>query len=239
MELDPDARRVLELTRDARAPSLDDKVRVEGKLSQVLQVAALSGAAGASAVTITKSASAALALKWVAVLGVPALVAAAAGTLHWRAPATPPSTPAPLSAPALPKVPAKAPANPQAEQPAVTEEHAGAAIAVEKAAVPAPRAREKSRPEKEVDTLNQELDLLHQAQAAWRKQNPGEALALLAQHRQKFPKSVLGPEREALRVLSLCAAGRTREAKDVARRAFGKAERSPVRASIEQSCIKD
>jgi hypothetical protein len=235
MELDPDAQRILELTREARAPSLDDKVRVEGKLSQLLQIAALSGAAGASAATITKPASAALALKWVAVLGVPALVAAAAGTLHWSAPAAPPSTPAPLSAPALPK----APANPQAEQPAVMEESAQAALATEKPAASAPRAREKSRPEKEVDTLNQELDLLHQAQAAWRKQNPGEALALLAQHRQKFPKSVLGPEREALRVLSLCAAGRTREAKDVARRAFGKGERSPVRASIEQSCIKD
>jgi hypothetical protein len=234
MELDPDAQRILELTRDARAPSLEDKVRVEGKLSQVLQIAVL-GAAGASAATITKPASAALALKWVAVLGVPALVAAAAFTLHWSAPSTAPSTPAPHSAPA----PAKAPANPQAEQPAVTEEPARAAIAAEKSSVSAPRAREKSRPEKEVDSLNQELDLLHQAQAAWRNQNPSQALALLAQHRQKFPKSVLGPEREALRVLSLCAAGRTREAKDVASRAFGKAERSPVRASIEQSCIKD
>jgi hypothetical protein len=235
MELDPDARRILELTRDARAPSLEDKLRVERKLSQVLQIAALSGAAGASAATVTKPASAALALKWVALLGVSALIAAAAGTLHWRAPSTPPSTPAPLAAPALPK----APANPQAEQPAVTEEPARAAIAADKPAVPAPRVREKSRPEKQVDSLNQELDLLHQAQAAWRKQNPSQALALLAQHRQKFPKSVLGLEREALRVLSLCAAGRTREAKDVARRAFGQAERSPLRASIEQSCIKD
>lgn len=232
MELGPDARRILELTREARTPSVRDKLRVEDKLAQSLQIVAISGAAGASAATLTKPAAATVALKWLAIIGLPALVAVGAGALYRRAPAAPAHAP-PARVALASSVRAKAP------EPVALPSAAAAAPTAEKvAARPAP-VRERPRAEKEGDSLNEELDLLHQAQAAWRQQNPTQALALLAEHRQRYPKSVLGLEREALRVLSLCAAGRTSEAKEVARRSFSKAGRSPLRASVEQSCIKD
>jgi hypothetical protein len=116
---------------------------------------------------------------------------------------------------------------------------------VEPRETPSPAARsakpyERAAASKEPDSLNQELDLLHEAQAAWRRGDAGRSLSVLARHRQRYPKSVLGPEREALRVLALCAAGRTAEAKETARRSFPKGgQKSPLRVSVEQSCVKE
>jgi hypothetical protein len=247
MELDPEARRILELTRAARTPSARDKLRVEQALARSLKLAAIAGAAGASSATVSKSAGATLATKWSVIVAVPALAVAAASYVHFRPPAGAPSAAAParaLTAPApagTPEAPAPSASNTSLEAaPAAPEVRAetprASAPANREPAPRTPRAPEK--PRAEGDSLNQELDLLHEAQAKWRGHEPAKALALLAQHRQRFPKSVLGPEREALRVLSLCAAGRTAEAKAVARRSFENSPRSPLRASLEQSCIK-
>lgn len=236
-ELDREARRLLELTREARTPSAEDKLRVEQLLSQSLRVALLSGAAGAGTAAVARPGLAALAAKWTVIVAVPALIVAGASTLQHREPAAPP-----------PEPPAKsvAPAVPQAAEPPVeqTRELTGPAEAKQEPEPVKPAARSRSTrervaPAQPSDSLNEELDLLHEAQAAWRRGDAGQALSVLSQHRKRYPRSVLGPEREALRVLSLCAAGRTAEAKEVARRSFPKGQRSPLRASVEQSCVKD
>jgi hypothetical protein len=237
MELDLEARRLLDLTRDGRTPSAEDKARVERLLSQSLGVAALSAVAGAAGTASAKPLAAALPLKWALGLAVPVLAAAGvAGYLHARAPREPrdaldrraaPAVAAP--APPAPRAPAEAPARALDEVPAP---------APERAEVPSTRRAVPSEKPQASETLEAELDLLHDAQARWRNRDPNGALALLAEHRKLYPKSELRLEREALRVLSLCAAGRTAEAREVASRAFKNAPRSPLRASVEASCVK-
>jgi hypothetical protein len=233
MELDLEARRLLELTRDGRTPSADDKQRVERRLSRSLGLAALSAAAGATATAHAKPLAAALPLKWTVSLAVPVLAAVgAAGYFYVRAPERPARTqPAPAVAPA------QAPPERGAPEPESRLEPAPAPAAVP---VEPPGARRVTASEKPrtSETLEAELDLLHDAQVKWRNRDPNGALALLAEHRKLYPKSRLRLEREALRVFSLCAAGRTDEAKEVASRAFKNAPRSPLRASVEESCVK-
>ena len=233
MDLDPEARRLLDLTREARTPNADDKLRVERLLSRSLGLAAIAAATGASSTAVAKSATPALALKWTLGLAVPALVVAgAASYFQTRGPADSASPPAQQAVAIAPTPTAKAP------EPPAPVNTAEAPAPVPEAAEPrAPRSVASEKPKKS-ETLNAELDLLHDAQAKWRNRDPNGALALLATHRQRYPKSVLGLEREALRVLSLCAAGRTAEAKEVARRSFKNAPRSPLRSSVEESCVK-
>jgi hypothetical protein len=237
MELDLEARRLLDLTRAGRTPSAEDKARVERLLSRSLGVAALSAAAGAAGTASAKPMTAALPLKWALGIAVPVLAAAgAAGYLHARAPQEPtpkfdqrvlPGVAAPTPPP--PRAPAEAPARAVDEVPAPASEQAES---------PGTRRAPPSEKPAASETLEAELDLLHDAQAKWRNRDPNAALALLAEHRKLYPKSELRLEREALRVLSLCAAGRTAEAREVASRAFKNAPRSPLRASVEASCVK-
>jgi hypothetical protein len=67
---------------------------------------------------------------------------------------------------------------------------------------PRPRARDDDG-----DRVLAEMALLQQAQAALRGGRPGEALELLARHAETFARGSMAEERQALRVLALCAAG--------------------------------
>jgi hypothetical protein len=131
-------------------------------------------------------------------------------------PTAPPSAPAPEadSQPATPETQTQLPLNtrPQAR----AEAHRAAATAA--------------------DELQAELALLHGAQVAWRAQDAAAALALLEQHRTRYPRSQLGLERDSLQVLVLCELGRRDEAGRLAHAVLARAPHSPLRASIEQSC---
>ncbi len=50
--------------------------------------------------------------------------------------------------------------------------------------------------------------------------DPSGAIALLDEHARRFPSGALGEERDATRVLALCALGRTGEARAPAARFF-------------------
>ncbi|HEY3497689.1 MAG TPA: hypothetical protein VGK73_23485 [Polyangiaceae bacterium] len=236
MELDLEARRLLELTRAGRTPTSEDKLRVERLLSKSLGLAALSATAGAAGSAGAKPAAAALPLKWTLGLALPVLAAAgAASYFHVRTPhdSSEIDRRAPVVAPA-PTLPAPRPPE-QAPRRAL---EAAPVPAPERAEPPSTRRAVPGEKPKKNETLDAELDLLHEAQAKWRSRDANAALALLAEHRKRFPQSELRLEREALRVLALCAAGRTAEAKEVAGRAFKNAPRSPLRASVEESCVK-
>jgi hypothetical protein len=86
------------------------------------------------------------------------------------------------------------------------------------------------------ETLDAELDLLHRAQMAWRAREAAGALALLNEHRARFPRSTLQLERDALQVLTLCELGKTADAARLARSVLDAAPHSPLRASLEESC---
>lgn len=59
--------------------------------------------------------------------------------------------------------------------------------------------------------LGVEAEMLHRARAAMRN-DPARALAILSEHRSRFPKGVLAEERDALRVEALARLGKSREA---------------------------
>lgn len=234
MELDPFAQRLLEITREARTPSERDKQRVERALAVSLGLATATAAGSASAAALSGasaapaasgSATGLVALKWIGAVA----VAASALTAGYVAFA--PADPEPVApkAPAQ-KVAARAVEPPPA--PVVDSEPAPEAPVAPRAARSAPEKAKKP------ETLAEELDLLHDAQAKWRNRDAAGALELIAQHKKRYPKSALAPERDALRVFSLCAAGRTDEARAVARRSFANAPRSPLRTAVEESCAK-
>lgn len=81
-----------------------------------------------------------------------------------------------------------------------------------------------------------DLALIEAAEAALRGAEPGRALALLHRHEQQFPSAPTAEERQALRVLALCAAGREVEGRG-ARSAFLREHpRSAYRERIEKAC---
>jgi hypothetical protein len=62
-----------------------------------------------------------------------------------------------------------------------------------------------------IDTLVDETSLVGRAQTALSQNRPDDALALLEEHAQKYPRGHLGLEARALRAMSLCALGRLDE----------------------------
>jgi hypothetical protein len=69
MDLDPEARRIVDLARQARTPSAEDKARVERRFALALGITAGAASAAASAQAASglgagKSAGTVLALKW-------------------------------------------------------------------------------------------------------------------------------------------------------------------------------
>jgi hypothetical protein len=85
-------------------------------------------------------------------------------------------------------------------------------------------------------TLRGELTLLQGAQRALAGGAPGTALSLAGEHATRYPRSQLSRERDAVRVFAYCALGRTADARAVAAEILKGAPRSPLRASLEQSC---
>lgn len=228
MELDRDAKRILELTREARMPGPSDKDRIRRRLAGALALGTLSVPAGTSAAT--KTAGTALVAKWAIVTAV--ATAAGAGYLGLRArtaeePRARSTTTSLTNPTALEKENAEPPA--AEPSPAPASDESGAQREPARRAIPAKSAAAHT-------TLPEELDLLHAAQAKWRSGNASAALSLIAEHRARFPHSALGPERDALAVLSLCATNRVAEAKRLARHFLATAPRSPLKASVEESC---
>jgi hypothetical protein len=89
-------------------------------------------------------------------------------------------------------------------------------------------------PEERASRLREENELLGQARGALRSGDPGRAMLLLEQARQKFPGGVLGQEREALAIEAL-AKGGARDVASARAAAFIKAHpTSPHAARLQQ-----
>jgi hypothetical protein len=84
--------------------------------------------------------------------------------------------------------------------------------------------------------LAEETQLLADAQRALSAGTPERALALIEAHKARFPQGDLSQEREAVRVVALCALGRVREA-GRARAQFLRAwPSSPLASRISAAC---
>jgi hypothetical protein len=244
-ELNSDARRLVDLAREARTPGERDKLRIAERLAVPLAA----GAAVGGAVSAAKAAAAggellaagakaggsALFAGWTAKLIAIAAVGAAAGAvvLSQQAPERPPQTPSALAPQATP------PSRPEALAPAPAEpptEAAREATSSEQTVQPKPGGLSPTRSATPAHELAEEAALLHRAQAAWRAGQSAQALELANQHAQRFPRSQLASERDVLRVLSLCKLGQTRAAKPIGARLLQKSKGSPWYQSVAESC---
>jgi hypothetical protein len=257
MELDPESRRILALARAERTPDEEDKARVKGRLALSLAATASAAATAGSASTASAAPPASAAATASSAMGLAAKVAGTATGLKWtiggcaligvalvgyaalpESHSAPTSVPAAivLSAPPAEVAPAVAPA--AAVEPAADEPEAEGPKAAEQSA----EAQDLTRPaharaRRGAGAKGDELSLLHAAQSAWRAGDPARALALVGEHRARHPRSAFAVEREALRVLTLCDLGRTEEASRLGRAWLARSDKSPLRASIERSCV--
>lgn len=249
-ELGSDAQALIALANDGDGPRATDRERVRravmaavsggaglGGLTAAAGAKAASGAAAGSAAVASAATSGAGGLGLVAwfvvggVLGVgamvpatltsdpspPAQTATVAALQHGTAPtahvaATPPTTAA-EGATALPvATPPAAPATPAAL---------------------APRAPKAARPAAD---LAAESALLASAQESLSRGDAPAALAALQRHQRLHPDGALTPEREAARVLALCAAGRKIEARAAAAAFLSRHASSPLAARVGAAC---
>jgi hypothetical protein len=226
-DLNPEARRLVELARQARTPGEADKLRIAERLAVPLAAGIATGSAAATA----KAGGLSLGAKLAALAAVGAVGAAVVGTQTTWAPESKPA-PARMAPPPAPVAPNVAPSEPDA----ITPEQLPAPEPT-----PAPRAVAPSNSPtlKPADALAEEAALLHQAQAAWRAGQSAQALALANQHARRFPRSQLSSERDVLRVLSMCKLGQVQSAKQVGARLLKKAKGSPWYQSVAESCAGD
>ena len=84
--------------------------------------------------------------------------------------------------------------------------------------------------------LQAETRLIAQAQRALSANLPNQALSLLNQHRARFTRGALAPEREAARVFALCAAGRREDAELTRARFLERWPDSPLASHVRASC---
>lgn len=246
MDLDRDAQRILDLATEARTPAAADKARVEQKLAAMLGVGVIAAtpaivteaAHGASAAAGGATAAGGAALKWwiasavivSALTGYVALSSKPAAPVQTQTQTqTPPKASNAIAAPQV--VPA--PAVDETLAPAVDDAPAPEALTPER---PTRAVSASAKKRAAASTLGDELELLHRAQSAWRAKDAAQAMTLLDQHRARFPRSELKLERDGLRVLTLCELGRKAEATSLAHALLERAPRSPLRATIEESC---
>jgi RNA polymerase sigma-70 factor, ECF subfamily len=86
------------------------------------------------------------------------------------------------------------------------------------------------------DTLVEETRLIGEARRALAKGDAREALALLDEHATKYPKGTMTVDARALRVRSLCAIGRTDDARAAATALADEYPSSPSAVGVRDAC---
>jgi hypothetical protein len=84
--------------------------------------------------------------------------------------------------------------------------------------------------------LEGEARMLEQADADLRRGDANAALARLAEHAAKYPAGALREEREGVRVVALCRAGREAEGKTAAERFLARSPHSALATRIRAAC---
>jgi hypothetical protein len=84
--------------------------------------------------------------------------------------------------------------------------------------------------------LEGEVRLLEEADADLRRGDADAALARLAEHAAKYPSGTLADEREGVRAIALCRAGRVAEGKAAADRFLTAARKSSLATRVRTAC---
>jgi hypothetical protein len=218
-ELGPDIQALLDAARDAHDPTAADRARVKQGLVNQL-------GAGAFATQVPMGPSARPWLRFGA--GAAAVGLAIVAGLMLR-PATPSANPPPPAPQVTSVTPLSAPQTPVVLDPPSVPVESLHAVPVQAQPVAKLAPSEES-------TLEKELLLLRDAKSALDRGDSAKALSVLDQHEKTYPDGVLAEERGATRVLALCAAGRTQDAKLSARDFLAKYPRSPSAVRVRASC---
>jgi hypothetical protein len=243
-DLSGEARDLLRTARSFDEPSAADANRVHAAVLAKVGIAVGAGAAVTAATHSIAASPAAMLGATVAKLGAAIVVAgglATAGYVALRSP-SPTSVPAVMEVrvPA-PQAPPKempnsvAPSNVNEPEPRAAEvpapTHAKAARAR-----PTPSTDRASRVPRVAPDLEGEARLLEQADADLRRGDANAALARLAEHASRYPAGALREEREGVRVVALCRAGRESEGKLAAERFLARSPRSALATRIRAAC---
>jgi hypothetical protein len=242
-ELSSEARALLREARSFDEPNAADAQRVRASVLTKVGIAVGAGAAVTAAAPSLAARSAAVLGATVLKVGAAIVVAAGLATASYvalRSPAveptsavvaterTPQSTlemPAPAIIPtALPEVEPRA--APPPPNPAKTA----------RSRSPVPPIDRAPRVPRTTPDLEGEARLLEQADADLRRGDANAALARLAEHAAQYPGGALREEREGVRVVALCRAGRQEEGKVAAERFLARSPRSALVPRIRAAC---
>lgn len=231
--IDPTRRALLDAANRERTPDAATRARV---LASVLALGASAAAGGAKAASATVAAGGVKAgLGFVHALLLAGLAVAGLGAAYlWlaHAPAVRDGRPAAAIAASAPTSASPAPRG----IPPAAAFASGVSVPTDPARTPAAKGPTgSSGPPSSVNALDRELSLLQGAHRAYRAGQAGSALQLAQEHARLFPRSQLSAERQTIEVLSLCALGRTREARAVAGK-LRAVSGSPSLAGLDASC---
>lgn len=245
-DLSPRARRLIELGRVGDEPDAAAKDRVRSRL---LLAAGTAAAASATAKTATAAGKLWAGAAMVKIAGGVCAVGIAAGGATWFAASRAPD-PQPqqqVQAPAVrqhaigsgeqPETPVIAVAEPEATVEAQRPTRQKAA-AIASTSAPMESATAPSEPPAAPSSLEGEIRLLRDAQAALSRGDASRSLELLEQHQSRYPNGVMSQEREAARVIALCKLGRRDEARAEAAHFVEQHPTSPLSARVRGSCAR-
>ena len=255
MMLGDDARRIVDSAREAYAPRQSERARIKRALA--LQIAAgasaaASAAAGSSLSTLVASKAAVVGLVASAALGTTVAVDT------WRAHVKVEGSKSSVAAPASK---ARAPSHSRVAAPPSTARSAALAVPPSASAsatlaappapsamlakppsagAPPPRAALAPAPVNAMPThsVEAEAQLLGDAQRALANGDASRALRVIDEHARTFPHGALGEERQAARVMALCALGRTAEAQREAHAFLTRTPNSPLAMRVQAACAQ-
>lgn len=124
---------------------------------------------------------------------------------------------------------------PEPEAPAMDEPTVAPAAKPEVDPVPRPERRDRTavRARPAEPTLAEELEGLRSARA---ESSPAARLRMLQAHRRRFGDGVVGIERDALEIETLCELGKSDRARVAADRFFAAHPSSPLRTRLRAAC---
>ncbi len=221
-ELGPQARALLDAARRSTSPTPAEAARLWDRLSD-----ALPSGAPSSGVTAGAGTKIAMAIAIVAAIGGGALLVAPSRSTSSMTFAAPRESEPPV-APSL----ARAPATTIAEQPAPPLLTSVPVEQLPRALLPraAPVASASAAPD------DSDVTIVRAAYVALRAGDASRALALVDEHARRHPASALSAERDATRVLALCALGQ----RDQARTALQRFKKSfPSSSQLARTCVDD
>lgn len=242
-QLDPLSRALIDTTRDDHDPGPGDYERVRAKVVRRMGMAAF------VATTVTAMSTWAKVAIVVSTLAVVAGGATYASTRRDRVETSPSasSVASPVAVAVAPAatgapIPARSEISPAPDptpEPPPSEIVPPTTVSVAASAVPRVHATAtvaSATPKTPRSSLADETALLVDANGALRSHDPTRALAMLDEHAARFPNGALSEERDATRIIALCEAGRTTQAKNEATRFLTARPKSPSVSRVRASC---